>query len=134
MPLGLPVEPEVYRINNGSSASMISATLLSVASSKSGCNHWSRPDFIFIEVLVLFTTKTFFTQGLLSNASSMIPFKSIVLLPRYPPSEVITISHSQSLILAATADAENPAKTTECMAPILAQAKTETANSGIIGK
>ena len=30
--------------------------------------------------------------------------------------------------------AENPANTTECIAPILAQAKTEIANSGIIGK
>ena len=31
------------------------------------------------------------------------------------------------------AEAEKPAKTTECIAPILAQAKTEIANSGIIG-
>jgi hypothetical protein len=34
----------------------------------------------------------------------------------------------------ATADAENPAKTTECMAPIRAQAKVAIASSGIIGK
>ena len=37
----------------------------------------------------------------------------MVLSPLKPPSEVMTILHSQSLILAATADAENPAKTTE---------------------
>jgi hypothetical protein len=46
----------------------------------------------------------------------------------------MTILHSLSIIRLATAEAENPAKTTECMAPILAQAKMETANSGIIGK
>jgi hypothetical protein len=39
----------------------------------------------------------------------------------------MTILHSLSIIRLATAEAENPAKTTECMAP-LAQAKMETAN------
>ena len=85
-------------------------------------------------MLVLLATKTFETQGQLFKASSTIPFKSIDLLPRNPPSEVMTILHSLSLILAATAEAENPAKTTEWMAPILAQAKTEIAKSGIIGR
>ena len=41
---------------------------------------------------------------------------------------------SQSLIRVANAVAENPAKTTECTAPILAQAKMATVSSGIIGK
>ncbi len=45
----------------------------------------------------------------------------------------MTILQSESLILVAKAVAEKPAKTTECIAPILAQAKTEIANSGIIG-
>ncbi|MNE17977.1 hypothetical protein D3C80_1109790 [compost metagenome] len=94
----------------------------------------SRPSFILISALVLFTTKTFSTDGDFSKASSTIPFKSIDLFPRKPPSEVITILHSESLILAVTAEEEKPAKTTEWMAPILAQAKTETANSGIIGR
>ena len=113
---------------------MISAALLSDASSRSGCNHWSRPSFILISVLILFTTKTFSTDGVFSKASSTILFKSMVLFPRYPPSDVITILHSLSLILAVTADAENPAKTTECIAPILAHARIVMANSGIIGK
>ena len=121
-------------MNKGSSASMISATLLSEAASTRGCNHWSRPSFMATLVLVLLATKTFSTQGQCVNASSIIPFKSIDLLPRYPPSEVMTILQSLSFILVATAVAENPAKTTEWIAPILAQAKTETANSGIIGK
>jgi hypothetical protein len=45
----------------------------------------------------------------------------------------MTILQSLSFILVATADAENPAKTTECMAPIRAQAKVMV-SSGIIGK
>jgi hypothetical protein len=39
----------------------------------------------------------------------------------------MTILQSLSFILVATADAENPAKTTECMAPIRAQAKVAIA-------
>ena len=121
-------------MNNGSSASIISATQLSDAPSTNGCNHWSRPSFIAMEVLVLLATKTVTTPGQLFKASSIIPFKSIVFSPLNPPSEVMTILQSLSLILVATAEAENPAKTTECMAPILAQANTATDNSGIIGK
>jgi hypothetical protein len=35
-------------------------------------------------------------------------FNAIVLLPRYPPSDVMTILHSLSIIRLATAEAENP--------------------------
>jgi hypothetical protein len=45
---------------------------------------------------------------------------------------MMTILQSLSFILVAT-DAENPAKTTECMS-IRAQAKVAIASSGIIGK
>ena len=38
-----------------------------------------------------------------------------------------------SFVRSANACAENPAKTTECMAPILAQANMAIANSGTIG-
>ena len=61
-------------------------------------------------------------------------FKSIVLLPLKPPSAVITILHWESLIRAASAEEENPAKITECMAPILAHARILIASSGIIGR
>ena len=113
IPFGFPVEPEVYKMNKGSSASIISATLFPKAASKSGCNQMSRPSFIFTAVLVRLATNTFSTQGHFSNASSTIPFKSTDLLPLNPPSDVITILHSESLILAATAEAEKPANTTE---------------------
>ena len=87
-----------------------------------------------ISDIILLATKTFFIQEHFSKASSTIPFKSIVLAPRNEPSAVIIILHLESLILVANAFAENPAKTTECIAPILAHAKTEIANSGIMGK
>ena len=45
----------------------------------------------------------------------------------------MTILQSESLILVDNAVDENPAKTTEWIAPILAQANNEMANSGIIG-
>jgi hypothetical protein len=44
----------------------------------------------------------------------------------------MTILQSLSFILVATADAENPAKTTECMAQF--EHKVAIASSGIIGK
>ena len=69
-----------------------------------------------------------------SNASSTIFFKFKVLAPLKEPSDVIVRELLQSLILVANASDEKPAKTTECIAPILAQAKTEKANSGIIGR
>ena len=46
----------------------------------------------------------------------------------------MTILHSLSLIRAETAEDENPANTTEWIAPIRAHAKIATANSGIMGK
>ena len=50
--------------------------------------------------------------------------RSITLEPLKLPSAVNKILHSESLILAASAVDENPAKTTECTAPTLAHAKT----------
>ena len=88
---------------------------------------------MFIFALVLFATNTFSTPGHFSKASSTIPFKSIDFFPLKEPSAVITILQSESLILVAKAVDEKPAKTTECIAPILAQANKEIANSGIIG-
>ena len=68
-----------------------------------------------------------------SKASSTIDFKSINLDPLKLPSAVNKTLHWESLILAAKAVAENPAKTTECTAPILAHARTATVSSGTIG-
>jgi len=83
--------------------------------------------------LILFNTMDFSIVGLDSKASSTIDLKSTVLFPLKTPSDVNIILHSASLILVESATDENPAKTTECTAPILAQANTEMANSGTIG-
>ena len=113
MPFGKPVEPDVYRINSGSSAFITSASHAVEALSRRGCNHWSRPEFILISVLIRFATKTVLTPRQLSKASSTIPFKSIVFAPRYEPSLVNTILQSESLIRVDNAVEENPANTTE---------------------
>ena len=60
-------------------------------------------------------------------------FSGIFLSPRKAPSAVINRVHPASLIRAARAVEEKPAKTTECTAPIRAQAKTAMVNSGTIG-
>ena len=67
------------------------------------------------------------------SASSTMAFRSIILSPRNAPSAVMSNAHWASLILAASAEEEKPAKTTECTAPILAQARTAMVSSGIMG-
>ena len=67
----------------------------------------------------------FFTSGHLSRASSVVFFNGIALAPLTPWSAVITNSDLQSIILPASESAEKPPKTTECTAPILAQASIE---------
>ncbi|GAA3224641.1 hypothetical protein GCM10020256_33610 [Streptomyces thermocoprophilus] len=52
---------------------------------------------------------------------------------RQPPSAVMTTRASASWIRVASASAEKPPKTTECAAPIRAQASIAIAVSGIIG-
>ena len=68
-----------------------------------------------------------------SIASSVISFRLMSFSPLYRPSDVIKIEHSASFIRSLNEFAENPAKTTECMAPILAHDKTAIASSGTIG-
>ncbi len=69
-----------------------------------------------------------------STASSAVSFKFIVFPPLYPPSAVINILAPASIMRSARAFAEKPAKTTEWIAPILAQASIEIASSGTIGR
>ena len=76
---------------------------------------------------------TFSTELVFSRASSTTAFTAMFLAPLKFPSDVSTILAWQSLIRSAKAEEENPAKTTECTAPILAQANIATAASGIMG-
>ena len=54
-----------------------------------------------------------FIDGQDVNASSAMSFSGVTLAPRNPPSAVSNMLHSASFIRAASAVAENPAKTTE---------------------
>ena len=99
----------------------------------SSSHHTSLPLIIDTGVCVRFKTITFCTVSHCVNASSITAFNGISLLPLKPPSAVITNAHAASMIRSAIDCAEKPPKTTECMAPILAQAKTAMANSGTMG-
>ena len=76
---------------------------------------------------------TFLTSGQFIRASSTLSFKGTFLPPRTPSSAVITILQSASKILSFKDSGENPPKTTEWIAPILAHANIANAASGIIG-
>jgi hypothetical protein len=53
---------------------------------------------------------------------------------RHPPSEVMTTFARRRSFRSRSASAEKPPNTTECTAPIRAQASIEIAASGIIGR
>ena len=135
-PLGLPVEPLVYKMNSTSSASIVSASTngLPIDSTRliSSSHHTSRPLIIETGVRVCVDTMTFSTEGHAMMASSTTDLSGITLAPRYAPSQVTTTLACASLIRSAIDWALNPPNTTECTAPIRAQASTAMANSGII--
>jgi hypothetical protein len=64
------------------------------------------------------------TVGHFINASSTIFLSSIRLPPRTDPSAVMMSLQPESFILSISEPEENPAKTTECTAPILAHPST----------
>ena len=74
---------------------------------------------------------TFSTDLEFSRASSTTFFTGIIFSPLKFPSEVNMAFAWQSFIRSDRAVEENPAKTTEWIAPILAQAKIAIAASGM---
>ncbi len=68
-----------------------------------------------------------------SIASSTPAFSGAALPRRYCPSVVITSLASASSMRALSAEAENPANTTECIAPSRAHASIAMIASGTIG-
>ena len=74
------------------------------------------------------------TAGQSSSARSTLALSGIVRPPRRPSSAVITRRESQSRMRPAMDSGEKPPNTTECTAPMRAQASTATAISGIIGR
>ena len=81
------------------------------------------------------TTMTFSTQSVpsTSRARSTFIFSGVCLPPRKPSSAVMTSFDWLSTIRLARLSAEKPPKTTECTAPIRAQASIEIIASGTIG-
>ena len=68
-----------------------------------------------------------------ARAASALRLSSTSLPPRWPPSAVMTIFAPASSMRSFRASAEKPAKTTEWMAPMRAQACMATTASGIMG-
>ena len=83
-------------------------------------------------VLVLVQTITLLTVLFPINASSITPFNGMSFAPLKAPSQVIIQVALASSNLSAILCAEKPPNITLCMAPILAQANTAIANSGIM--
>ncbi len=78
-------------------------------------------------------TTHFSTVGDLARAASTLALSGTTLPRRQPPSAVISRRALASLLRSATASAEKPPKTTECVAPMRAQASMATTSSGTIG-
>ena len=87
---------------------------------------------MFTSCSVLFTTTTLSINSVSSNELSTFSFRGTISPLLHAPSAVITTFASASFIRSASASAENPPNTTECTAPILAQASIETTISGVI--
>ncbi len=72
-------------------------------------------------------------DGQFFSASSTLAFSGTFLPPRRPSSAVMTMLESQSWMRPARLSGEKPPNTTECTAPMRAQASIAYAASGIIG-
>ena len=81
---------------------------------------------------VRLTTRVFISPEI-SRALFTFSLRGTDFPPLGPSSAVTTKEAPQSVILLASASGEKPPKTTECTAPILAQANIAYAASGIIG-
>ena len=68
-----------------------------------------------------------------ARAASTLGLSSDGAPRRKPPSAVITTLHSASLMRSMSESGLNPPNTTECGAPMRAQASIATGSSGIIG-
>ena len=119
-------------MNKGCSESKLSAVCSDDWRSTMSCHQMSR-SLQAVSCLVRATTNTFSTLCSPLRASSTAGFNAKGAPFLNPPSAVITNFASASWIRDKSASAENPPKTTECGAPIRAQANIAIAASGIMG-
>ena len=95
---------------------------------------WSRPRVIDTSPPVRRTTTTLPIDGHCCSASSLLRFSGTLPPRRQPSSAVISTVASASFMRSRTASALNPPNTTECGAPMRAQASIATGSSGIMGR
>ena len=146
-PLGFPVDPEVYSLNSGCSASTHSIGAESSAGccASASCHHWSRSPSVAIGMSAraaasgLSRTSTRSTLcgsaplAHLATAASTTVLSGIGLAPRRTAEAVSTTLDLESAMRAASASAEKPPKTTEWTAPMRAHASIAAGSSGTIG-
>ncbi len=123
-------------MNSGSSAFMRSGSQVSGWPSTTASNQRSRGICMATAPPVWRTTRTVSTIAVpvRLSASSTLALSGMCLPARRPSSAVITSFESQSAMRPARESGENPPNTTECTAPIRAQASIAMAASGIIGR
>ena len=113
-----------------SSAFMRSGSHQSPAAGTRSWYQWSRPSLQPISCSVRRTTSTCSIDGQSASASSAACLSGTMPPLRQPPSAVISTLHSASLMRPASDCAEKPPKTTECAAPMRAQASSAIGSSG----
>src|SRR5882672_9799733 len=134
-PFGLPVEPDVYKMNSGCSALTHSGSHVSASCSTSSCIHRSRPSCHCVLPPVRLYTITLLTasQPPAAIASSAMLFNGNALPPRICSSAVMSATAPTSTSRSLSDFDENPPNTTECVAPMRAQACMATTPSIDIG-
>ena len=120
-------------MKRGSSESIISGSHSSEISFDISSYLTSHFSFQEISDPVLVTTRTVWTFGQPCIASSTFCFSGTFFPPLRPSSAVIIVRQSESKTLSFKDSGEKPPNTTECIAPILAQANIAYVASGIIG-
>ena len=105
-----------------SSAPISSGGQVGSAAATASCHQTSRASSQATSLAVRRTTSTFCTDGHSATASSTASLSGTTLPRRQAPSAVMTTLHSASWMRPASEEAEKPPKTTECGAPMRAQA------------
>jgi len=123
-------------MNSGSSAPTTAGAHSAGAAATSSWYQRSRPASQATAPPVRRTTTTRFTPGILplAMALSTLALSGTFLPPRRPSSAVMTRLDWQSSMRPISDSGEKPPNTTECTAPMRAQASIATAASGIIGR
>src|SRR5262245_55148363 len=109
MPLGLPVEPEVYSRNNGCSALSHTGSQTGLCPSMTSCHHRSWPSFLVTTWPVRFSA-TILPMLLqrCESALSAVSLRSMFLPAQQPPSAVTRTVAPASSMRSLSDMAENP--------------------------